>query len=69
MKASQELANSFSDAYNAATACVSNLKTCNLEEQGKKLDEFNARRKNADQQIDWMNQDMTKIIEEVSTNH
>ena len=68
MKASQELANSCSDAYKTATACVSNLKTCNVKEQAKKLDEFNARRKRADPQIDWMNQDMIKIIEEVSAN-
>lgn len=68
MKASQELASSCSEAYNTATSCVANLKTCNLDEQIKKLDEFNTRKKHADQQIDLMNEDMKKIIEEVSTN-
>ncbi len=68
MKASQTLSESCSEAYNTATACVSNLSTCNLQEEAKKLDTFNTRKKHADQQIDWMNQDMKKIIEEVSAN-
>lgn len=68
MEISQSLAESCSDAYNTATSCVSNLKTCNLEEEAKKLDLFNARRKNADQQIDRMNEDIKKIIEDVSAN-
>ena len=66
MEASQSLAESCSEAYNTATACVSNLSTCNLQEEAKRLDEFNTRRKHADEQIDWMNEDMRKIIEEVS---
>ena len=68
MEASQNLAESCSEAYNTAATCVSNLSTCNLQEEAKKLDLFNARRKNADQQIDRMNQDMKKIIDEVSAN-
>lgn len=68
MKASHSLAESCSDAYNTVTACVSDLKTCDIEVEAKKLDEFNTRRKHADEQIDWMNKDMEKIIEEVSAN-
>lgn len=68
MEASQSLAESCSDAYNTATACVSNLSTCNLQEEAKKLDAFNTRRKNADQQIDRMNEDMKQIIDDVSAN-
>ena len=68
MKASQALANSCSDAYNTATTCVANLKTCNIEEQAKKLDEYNSQRIQADQKINSANQDIQKIIEEVSTN-
>lgn len=69
MEASQSLAESCSRAYNTATACVSNLDTCNIQEEAKKLDEFNTRKIYADQQIDLMNQDMKKIIQEVSANH
>jgi len=68
MEASQSLAESCSSAYNTATACVSNIKTCNFEEEAEKLDEFNTRKKHADQQIKLMNEDMEKIIEDVSTN-
>lgn len=68
MQASQNLAESCSKAYSTATACVSNLSTCNLEAEAKKLDEFNTQKMMADQQIELMNQDMKKIIEEVSTN-
>lgn len=68
MKASQDLASSCSEAYNTATACVSNLHSCNIKEETKKLDEYNTRRKHADTIIDWANQDMKQIIEEVSTN-
>lgn len=68
MEASQALAESCSEAYNTATACVSNLSTCNLEEEAKKLDVFNTKREQSDQQIELMNQDMKKIIEEVSAN-
>jgi len=62
MEASQNLAESCSDAYNAASRCVSNLSTCNLQKESMKLDEFNTRRKHADQQIDLMNKGMEKII-------
>lgn len=68
MNASQKLANSCSNAYNTATTCVANIKSCNIEEQTKKLDEFNAQRIQADQQINLANKDIQNIIEEVSTN-
>lgn len=68
MEASQNLAQSCSEAYNTATGCVTHLGTCNLEAESKRLDEYNTRKMHADQQIELMNQDMKKIIEEVSTN-
>lgn len=68
MEASNELANSCADAYKTATTCVSNLQSCNVTEESKKLDEYNTRRKHADTIIDWANQDMKEIIEEVSAN-
>jgi len=68
MEASKEMADSCTQAYNTATACVSNLQSCNLTEETKKLDEFNTRRKHADTIIDWANEDMKKIIEDVSSN-
>ncbi len=68
MEASQNLAESCSEAYNTATACATHLSTCNFEEEARKLDEFNVKRKNADLQIESMNQDMKKIIDEVSAN-
>ncbi len=69
MEASNELANSCADAYKTATACVTNLQSCNILEESKKLDEYNTRRKHADTIIDWANKDMKQIIEEVSTKH
>lgn len=66
MEASQALAESCSEAYNTATACVSHLSTCNLNVESKKLDEFNTQKKMADQQINKMNYDMKQIIQEVS---
>jgi hypothetical protein len=36
MEASNELANSCADAYKTATACVSNLQSCNITEESKK---------------------------------
>lgn len=64
MEASQTLAQSCSDAYNTATTCVTNINTCNIEEEGKKLDEYNYKRGQAEEIIDWMSEDMKKIIEE-----
>ncbi|HVZ67046.1 MAG TPA: hypothetical protein VG917_02185 [Patescibacteria group bacterium] len=68
MEASNELANSCADAYKTATTCVSNLQSCNIAEESKKLDEYDTRRKHADIIIDWANRDMEQIIKEVSTN-
>jgi hypothetical protein len=68
MEASKEMADSCAEAYNTATICVANLRTCNIEEETKKLDEFNTRRKHADTQIDWMGKDMQRIIKEVSAS-
>ena len=68
MEASKKMADSCADAYHTATTCVTNLKTCDIKEQAEKLDGFNEIRKHADQQIDWMNQDMKRIIEEVKIN-
>lgn len=65
MTASKEIADSCASAYNTATACVLNLNTCNIEEESKKLDEFNYRRGKAEETIDWMSEDMKRIIEEV----
>ncbi len=49
MEASQNLAESCSEAYSTASKCVTNLSTCNLQEEEKKLDIFNTRRKHADE--------------------
>lgn len=68
MTASKEIADSCTQAYNTATACVSNLNTCNIEAEGKKLDEFNYKRGQAEEVIDWMGEDMKAIIEEVKAN-
>ena len=68
MSASKEIADTCTSAYNTATACVGNLSTCNIEEEAKKLDELNYKRGQAEEIIDWMNDDMRKIIEEVKTN-
>jgi len=68
MTASKEIADSCTAAYNTATACVGNLSTCNIEEESKKLDELNYKRGQAEEIIDWMSDDMKKIIEEVKAN-
>ena len=68
MTASKEIADSCSSAYNAATTCVSNLKTCDIKAESKKLDEFNYKRGQAEEIIDWMGEDMKKIIEEVKAS-
>lgn len=68
MQAFQKMADSCSDAYDTVTACVSNLKTCNIEAESKKLDEFNTKREQADQQINLINEDMKKIIEDVKAS-
>lgn len=65
MQASKQIADTCTQAYNTATACVSNLNTCNIEAETKKLDEFNYRRGQAEEIIDWMGNDMKAIIEEV----
>lgn len=39
-----------------------------LEEEAKKLDTYNTRKKHADMQIDWANQELKKIVEDVSAN-
>lgn len=69
MQSSKEIADTCTSAYNAATACVANLKTCNIEAETKRLDEFNTRRQHAEQQINGMGEDMRKIIEEVKASH
>ena len=68
MEASQNFAESCSDAYNAASECASNINSCDLKKEAQRLDEFNTEREHADQQIDWMNKDLQVIIEEVSAN-
>lgn len=68
MEASKQIADSCAQAYNTATACVSNLNTCNVEEEAKKLDEFNYKRGQAEEIIDWMGDDMEKIIKDVKAN-
>ena len=68
MEASQSLANSCSAAYSTATNCVTNLRTCNLQQEVKKLDTFNSQKKEADKQIELANIEIQKIIEEVSAN-
>lgn len=65
MHASKEIADSCSKAYNVATSCVSDLNTCNIEAEAKKLDEYNYKRGQAEEIIDWMGNDMKAIIEEV----
>ncbi len=67
MTAFKEITDSCSSAYNTATKCVSNLSSCDIELETKRLDEYNAQRINADQQINFANQDLQKIINEVST--
>ncbi len=66
METYQQLANSCSQAYNTATICVSNLNTCNLAEESKKLEEFNKQKESVDPQISLLNKDMESIINEVS---
>ncbi len=66
MEASQSLAESCSEAYNTATACVSNLSTCNTQEETKKLDAFNIKKEQADKKIKVANEELGSIIEEVS---
>ncbi len=66
MQASQNLAESCSEAYNTSSTCVANLSTCNLQEEAKKLDAFNLRRQQADEQINQMNKNMEQIIKNVS---
>lgn len=68
MQASKEIADTCSQAYNTATACVSNLNTCDIEAEAKKLDEFNYKRGQTEEIIDWMGDDMKEIIEEVKSN-
>lgn len=68
MTASKEISDSCSSAYNTATTCVSNLNTCDIEAEAKKLDDFNYKRGQAEEIIDWMGEDMKKIIEEVKSS-
>ena len=68
MTASKEIADSCSSAYNTATSCVSNLSTCDIEAESRKLDDFNYKRGQAERVIDWMSEDMKQIIEEVKRN-
>ncbi len=68
MESSKEIADSCAQAYTTATACVSNLNTCDIKAESKKLDEFNYRRGQAEEIIDWMGDDMKEIIEEVKAN-
>lgn len=68
MTASKKIADSCAAAYNTATAYVSNLNTCDIEAEAKKLDEYNYKRGQAEEIIDWMGDDMEKIIEEVKAN-
>jgi len=65
MKTSRTMANSCSSAFALATNCVANLSTCNIQEESKKLDIFNRQKKLADQEINYLNQDMKEIIEQV----
>lgn len=68
MTASKQIADTCTQAYNTATACVSNLNTCDIEAEAKKLDQFNYKRGQAEEIIDWMGDDMKKIIEEVKAS-
>lgn len=68
MTSSKEIADTCSEAYQTATSCVSNLDRCDIEAEAKKLDEFNYKRGQAEEIIDWMNEDMKKIIQEVKSN-
>ena len=68
MTASKEIADTCTHAYNTATACVGNISTCNIEEEAKKLDELNYKRGQAEEIIDWMSDDMKKIIEEIKSS-
>lgn len=68
MSATKEIADSCSSAYNTATNCVTNLNTCDIKAEAKKLDEFNYKRGQAEEIIDWMSDDMKKIIEEVKAS-
>lgn len=68
LTASKEIADTCAEAYNTATACVANLSTCNIEEESKKLDEFNYRRGQAEVIIDFVGEDMQKVIQDVSAN-
>jgi predicted RND superfamily exporter protein len=68
MQATKQIADTCTQAYNTATACVSNLNTCDIEAEAKKLDQFNYKRGQAEEIIDWMGDDMEKIIEEVKAS-
>ncbi len=68
MESSKEISDSCTLAYKTATACVSNLNTCDIEAEAKKLDEFNYRRGQAEEIIDWMGEDMKEIILEVKAS-
>lgn len=68
MAASKQIADTCSEAYTTATECVSNLNTCDIESEAKKLDDYNYKRGQAEEIIDWMSEDMKKIINETKAN-
>ncbi len=68
LKASQSLALSCSKAYSTATACVSNLNTCDIKQESQKLDKFNQDKEKANIEIENSNKELEKIIREVKNN-
>lgn len=51
LKASDTINKSCVGAYNTATKCVSNLNTCNIKTESKKLTEYNSQRQSAEREL------------------
>lgn len=69
LKASQNLALSCSNAYSVATACVTNLYTCDIKQESQKLDKFNQEKEKANIAIEKSNKELERIIQDVKNKN
>lgn len=65
LHASQNLASSCSKAYLTASACVSNLSSCDIVQESKKLEKYNLEKEEANLKIQKSNKELELIIQEI----
>lgn len=65
IQANHTIAESCANAYDTVTNCLSNLSSCNLQQETKKLDMYEHQKEKANQQMKEGNQQLEAILKDL----